>query len=133
MDYKNKYLKYKDREIRVGNIYKANRCKNDPGFKILRSIRDRHSKAVKAAKNNKTFRTTDLLGCTAEKLRQHIENQFTIEMNWNNHGSLWHIDHIYPLALVDWTNEDEVKRVCHYTNLQPLLAIDNIVKGKSIK
>jgi hypothetical protein len=127
-----KYLKYKDKEIQRGNIYKANRCKNDPGFKMLKNLRDRHLKAVKAAKNNKTFRTTDLLGCTADELKKYIEDQFTLEMNWENHGSVWHIDHIYPLALVNWDNPEEVNKVCNYKNLRPLLALDNIRKGKSI-
>lgn len=127
-----KYLKHKDKEIARDNLYKAKRCKIDPGFKMLRNIRRRHLQAVKAAGSNKTFRTTDLLGCTAEELKQHIENQFIINMSWDNHGSVWHIDHIYPLALVDWNNHEQVKQVCNYRNLQPLLAVENIRKGKTV-
>ncbi len=127
-----KYLKYKEKEIERDSLYKARRCKIDPGFKMLRNIRRRHLQAVKAAGSNKTFRSTDLLGCTAEELKQHIENQFIVGMSWENHGSIWHIDHIYPLALVDWSNEEQVKQVCNYKNLQPLLAIDNIRKGKIV-
>lgn len=127
-----KYLKYKDKEIAKDSLYKTRRCKIDPGFKMLRNIRRRHLQAVKAAGSNKTFRTTDLLGCTAEQLKQHIENQFVVNMSWDNHGSVWHIDHIYPLGLVDWNNHEQVKQVCNYRNLQPLLAVENIRKGKTI-
>ena len=127
-----KYLKYKDKEIQRDAVYKKNRCKADPGFKMLRNLRDRHYRAVKNAFAEKKFRTTTLLGCTSKELKEHIEKQFTLEMNWENHGLIWQIDHIYPLALVDWNNEDDIKKVCHYTNLQPLLILDNIRKGKKL-
>lgn len=127
-----KYLKYKEREIRSDNAYKLKRMQNDPGFKMLRKLRDRHSKAVKAAGMNKRFRTTEVLGCTAEELKQYIEKQFKGNMNWENYGKVWHIDHIYPLALIDWNNSLEVARYCHYTNLQPLTVQENLTKGKSL-
>jgi hypothetical protein len=127
-----KYLKHKEKEIQRDAIYKANRSKIDPAFKLVRTLRVRHSSAVKAAGANKTFRTTKLLGCTAEQLKQHIENQFTTEMTWNNYGSFWHLDHVYPLALVDWSNVEQVNDVCSYKNLQPLPVLDNIRKGKKL-
>lgn len=127
-----KYLKYKEKEIQKGNAYKAKRAEIDPSFRLIRTLRVRHSNAVKAARENKTFKTTELLGCTSEQLKQHIENQFITEMNWENYGSVWHIDHLYPLALVDWNNKEQVDKVCNYKNLQPLLALDNIRKGKRI-
>lgn len=128
-----KYLKYKDRELKTVAEYKVKRSQTDSGFKMLRSLRDRHSKAVKAAGVNKTFRTTDLLGCTAEELKQHFEKQFTNDMNWSNHGTVWQIDHIYPLALVNWDNPFEISKICHYTNLQPLTIQENLSKGNRLK
>jgi hypothetical protein len=49
-------------------------------------------------------------------------------MSWNNWGK-WHLDHIIPLASVDLTVRENVLKVCHYTNIQPLWAEDNIRKG----
>lgn len=69
------------------------------------------------------------LGCTLLELMDHLESQFQEGMNWDNYGE-WHIDHIKPLANYDLTNEEEFKEVVHYTNLQPLWAIDNLSKGK---
>jgi hypothetical protein len=51
-------------------------------------------------------------------------------MSWDNYGE-WHIDHIIPLSFAK--NEDEIMKLCHYTNLQPLNGIDNIRKSNKIK
>ena len=65
------------------------------------------------------------------QLKDHLEKQFTSGMNWNNntlHG--WHVDHIIPLSSAKTL--DDVERLCHYTNLQPLWAKDNILKSDKI-
>jgi hypothetical protein len=51
-------------------------------------------------------------------------------MTWQNHGTHgWHIDHKKPLSLFDLSNEEQLRAACNYTNLQPLWAHDNLVKG----
>jgi hypothetical protein len=49
-------------------------------------------------------------------------------MTRENHG-LWHVDHIRPCASFDLTDPEQQAICFHYTNLQPLWAIDNIKKG----
>ena len=79
---------------------------------------------ILGSKREKTF---DLIGCSPLKLKEHLEEQFTEGMCWENHGLFgWHIDHIIPLSSAK--NDDELKKLCHYTNLQPLWALDNILK-----
>lgn len=68
------------------------------------------------------------LGCSIEELILWLESQFQPEMSWKNYG-LWHIDHRKPLSSFDLTKMDQVKVACHWSNLQPLWALDNLSKG----
>lgn len=72
--------------------------------------------------------TMELTGCSKEDLYAHLESKFTEDMSWENYGK-WHIDHIKPCASFDLTKEEEQKKCFHWTNLQPLWAIDNMKKG----
>jgi hypothetical protein len=46
---------------------------------------------------------------------------------WNNHGTYWHLDHIIPIS---WAkSEEEVYKLNHYTNFQPLSAFENLAKN----
>ena len=68
------------------------------------------------------------MGCTLPDLKEHLENQFTEEMSWENLGIFWHIDHIVPFAAFDLANHLEQRVVCWYQNLQPLPGVDNLTK-----
>ena len=103
-----------------------NRIQNDPGYKLLYRCRKRIYEAVK--NNRKAARTQELIGCTTEQLLGHLESQFKEGMTWNNYGE-WHIDHIKPCALFDFTKEEEQRECFHYTNLQPLWAKENMEKS----
>lgn len=50
-------------------------------------------------------------------------------MSFDNQGE-WHLDHIIPLATAE--TEEEIIRLNHYTNFQPLWAFDNLSKGSKI-
>lgn len=75
----------------------------------------------------------ELLGCTIEELRTHLEAQFQEGMTWDNYGrDGWHIDHIKPCSSFDLLKEAEQRECFHYTNLQPLWAKDNLSKGAKL-
>ena len=84
-------------------------------------------KVVFSSKNGRSWET--LVGYTAEQLKQHLEKQFTSEMNWKNHGELWEIDHIKPCAVFDLTDVNQQKECFNYINTQPLYKTDNRSKG----
>ena len=78
---------------------------------------------------NKSKRSVECLGCTWEFFRDYIEQQFKDGMTWDNYGE-WHLDHIIPLASAK--TEEEVYKLNHYTNLQPLWAEENFKKSDII-
>lgn len=107
--------------------YSKQRRLNDPLFKLICNIRSLIYHAFKNNKIQKNTRTSNILGCTFEEFKLHIEKQFDNKMNWNNHGSYWEYDHIKPISLAK--TEQEVYELNHYTNFQPLEKTQNRLKG----
>jgi len=111
--------------------YSRKRRSIDTEFRLIQNIRAVTGSALK--NNAKTGHTVELLGCSIRDLCSHLERQFTPGMTWDNYGrNGWHIDHIIPLSYFDLSDPDQQKRAWHYTNLQPLWAIDNIIKSNKI-
>jgi hypothetical protein len=109
------------------NQYKKNRIKNDPLFKLKINMRGRIYKIIK----NKSKNSFYFIGCSCEFLKEHIEKQFKDGMSWDNYSFFgWHIDHIIPLSSA--SNQEELVKLCHYTNLQPLWADNNWRKSNKI-
>jgi hypothetical protein len=112
--------------------YIKKRKENDPLFKLTLSVRARTKQYLKV--NNFRIQISksnyDMIGCSPEELKKHFENLFTEGMSWELMGKHIHIDHIIPLASAK-TYEDVI-RLSHYTNLQPLWASDNMRKGARI-
>jgi hypothetical protein len=105
----------------------------DPNYKLAKRFRDRISFAIKKCKGVKQNGMLELLGCSLEQARKHIEHQFKEGMNWGNCGFRgWHIDHIIPCSAFDLTKIEEQKKCFHYTNLQPLWAKDNLRKSNKL-
>ena len=85
------------------------------------------TRIYQALKGNKEKHSIEYLGCTIEEFKDHIEKQFIEGMTWDNHGE-WHIDHIIPVKYETPTLEEVIQRL-HWTNTQPLWAVDNMAKG----
>jgi hypothetical protein len=102
------------------------RRKKDPIYASSIRVRllIRHSLGKRSV--SKTEPASKILGCTYEQFRAHIERQFTDGMSWDRFDEI-HIDHIIPLASAK--TPEEVKGLCHFTNLRPLWAIDNLKKN----
>ena len=108
------------------NDYSRTRYKNDVLYRLARLLRNRFRMALK--NSAKTSSALLYLGCSMEELREHLQKQFKPRMSWKNYGK-WHIDHIRPLSSFDLSKKEECEKALHYTNLQPLWAIDNMKKG----
>jgi hypothetical protein len=102
---------------------------HDPLFRFVHALRCHSSRAFKRIGQSKPSKTLHLLGCSWEEAKERFESLFQPGMNWNNYGK-WHIDHIIPLASA--TTIDEAKALNHISNLQPLWAVDNFIKGAKL-
>lgn len=121
---------YETRQKRKSAVAKQvrERRKMDMNFRLKGSLQSRLRSALKGAV--KAASTVELLGCSTETLRLHLESQFTDGMSWENYGKTgWHIDHIKPCAFFDLTIDEQQRECFHYTNLQPLWAEDNLKKS----
>ena len=107
----------------------------DTNYNISNALRRSIIGALKRQKIRKHRKTEELLGTDRQTARKHIESLFQPGMNWKNHGvghGKWHIDHIIPCASFDLKCPVQQLACCHYKNLQPLWAIDNIKKGAKL-
>jgi hypothetical protein len=98
-------------------------------LRIISNLRSRIVQFVKTKKIHKDNKTLIIVGCSAEYLKEHLETKFKEGMSWDNYGS-WHIDHIKPLSSAK--NTEELNKLCHYSNLQPLWAKENLSKGSKL-
>jgi hypothetical protein len=124
------------RKLNPDKIKEINRkCDNkryqtNPEYKLKKLIRGRMISEIGKIKNGSTNdKMNEYLGCSLNDLKIYIENKFTPDMNWNNHGNVWELDHIKPCSLFDFTDVKQQKECFHYTNLQPLYKEDNRKKS----
>jgi len=108
--------------------YIKKRLKEDPCARAIKYARTRVAHMIR--KNNLKSKSKKL-GCDFKTFKAHIENKFYPGMSWENYGE-WHIDHIFPLSVAIKISEEKFFECCHYTNLQPLWAVDNIKKNNKI-
>jgi len=106
------------------------RRKTDVLFRITNTFRARASCIFKSFGGKKPISTKKLLGAEIEVVKKYIEDKFQENMSWANYGE-WHIDHIIPLASAK--TKDDLVKLFHYKNLQPLWAKDNLSKYCNIK
>ncbi len=127
------YQKNKKRITERHRLREAARKKEDPNYRLGRQIRCRISAAIREQYGSKAFKTLELIGCTVEELRAHIEKQWTAGMSWSNWTTNgWHIDHLRPVTAFDLTDPAQQKLCFHWSNLGPKWWLDNIRKGNKI-
>ena len=124
------YQNNKEKVLNRNKKYNKNRLINDDFFRLKTYVRNRINKFLKLKKIYKNNKTFDIVGCSAEFLKEYLEKKFTEGMSWDLMGEHIHIDHIIPLSSAN--TDEEVYKLCHYTNLQPLWAEDNLKKSNKL-
>ena len=112
---------------RVSKYYKKKM--KDPFFKLQLNFRQRTTLAIKSKGFTKKSKAQKILGCSWVELKEHLENQFTSGMTWDNYGD-WHVDHIIPISMSE--TEEQLYKLSHYTNLQPLWSEENLAKSDNL-
>lgn len=98
--------------------YQNEKRKADPIFKLKHIISRMIRGSLKAKGFLKNNRSTEILGCSIINFKKYIEEKFEGNMSWENYGIVWDIDHIIPLCTC--ITKEDIIRLNHYTNLQPL-------------
>ena len=107
----------------------AKRRANNPIVRMANSMRRSIRRYLDAGQKGE-MSSFEIIGCSKDDLRKHLESKFKDGMTWKNYGKHWHIDHIVPL--ISSKSVKQIKRLCHWTNLQPLTAFENISKGSKL-
>ena len=132
-----RFLASKESRYRWHWQYQKQKATENPSFAMYRKILAAMNRACRSHNEGRSVRddsiAATLLGCSWFEFVSHIEAQFVHGMTWANHGQRgWHFDHIKPLSSFDLTDEKQLREACHFTNVQPLWAADNIRKGAKI-
>lgn len=105
--------------------YNKEKRENDSFYKLKGQIRVLIGNSIRRRGYSKTSKTTNILGCDFEDFKLYLESKFEPWMNWNNYGLYngnlnhgWDIDHIIPISIAE--SEEDIIKLNHYTNLQPL-------------
>lgn len=105
------------------NVWQKKKREEDPQFRLRHALRTRIAKRIRSGS------PVQDLGCTVAELMARFESMFEPGMTWENYGAAWHVDHIRPLASFDLLDRTQFLQACHFSNLQPLWAQDNLQKG----
>lgn len=109
------------------NYMKEKRSKETDSDKLKNNLRMRISKNIK-----KVNSTAKYLDTTIADVKKWLENNFKEDMNWDNYGKLWNIDHTIPINAFDLTNEEHIFVCFNWRNLMPMYSSKNSGKRNKI-
>jgi len=129
-EYLEKYYSKEENKIKRRKR-ERDRWKNDEQYRIRMVLGWKINQSIQ--KKYKTLSSIELLGCNLEQVRNHLQTQFKPEMNWENHGDIWEIDHIKPCSSFNLMDVEEQKECFNYKNLQPLFKTTQIAEDLGYK
>lgn len=120
-----------DKIAEYESAYKKNRYHNDPLFKFQCRLRNTINQSFTRYETYKPRKNKDVIGMTSAELREYLLRTYaeTYGYEWDKVEPV-HIDHIIPLSTAE--TQEDIARLCHYTNLRLLKAHDNLSKGASL-
>lgn len=113
-------------------IYLRTKYTTDMNYRLEKLYRNRIRGFIKGGAKRGKEKYESILGCSWDTLREWIESNFTDSMNWENYGTVWHVDHTMPCAIFDFTIEENVKTCFNWSNLSPMIGSENISKSDKV-
>lgn len=126
-------IKNKDKIRKSTNNWRQKKYYSDLSYRLRNILQKRIVANIRGYYKSQS--TIELLGCSIEEFKTHLESQFHKDsrMNWETYGPKgWHIDHIIPCASFNLSDPEQQKICFHYTNMQPLWWDLNIAKSNKI-
>ena len=116
------------------NSYQKNKRQTDHTYNLRCRVSSCISNTLSKRGVSKDHPTWQSLPYSPKDLADHLEKQFDENMNWDNYGSYWHIDHIYPQSLLPYDSllHENFIKCWALDNLRPLEKIENIKKSNKI-
>jgi hypothetical protein len=108
------------------------RRRNSPIEKTIGNCRCRINDILRMANVKKSDKTEEIIGCSADFMRQFIEHQFKPEMNWLNWGTYWELDHVIPISKFDVSDPVQLRRAFNYSNCKPITKVENRSKSDKL-
>jgi hypothetical protein len=119
-----------DKKLKAYDVKRKRRNeKNNPMAGFIQKMRQSIRRSLKRKGYTKNSNTCKILGISWEEFKPYFESLFQEGMTWDNYGE-WEIDHIVPIS--SGKTEEDVIKLCHYKNLQPLWKEDNRKKGNKL-
>lgn len=128
------YAKNRDQLNAQASARRRKQYREDPNYRIAHGLRSRLRDAIHSQGVRKAAKTFQLLGCTIQEFRAHIEALFYDGMSWDTMGcrrTQWQLDHIVAVALFDLTDPTQQRSCFHWSNIQPLWWADHQVKTQA--
>lgn len=122
-----------DERKATADRYKA-RYHGSVEFRLKEILRRRTNKVVR--RGDRYARAyLAWLGCSPLEFKAHLEGKWEPWMRWENYGhgkGKWAVDHVQPCASFDLTQESEQRKCFHYSNMQPMCWMKNLLKGDKV-
>ena len=127
---KNWKKEYDETHKEYTNTRNRERYKNDQQYRIKKILRTRFNKTVTGKKTYNSI--INYLGIDLDYFLKWIEYQFDPNMNWDNQGTYWDIDHVIPCSSFNLENDDDIKKCFNWKNIRPCEKIENYKKNNKI-
>ena len=116
--------------VEKAGIYQKHRVETDEFYRFKRLIRDCVLKSFKRTNHRKSSYAREIIGIDFDQAWEYLKNTWKKNYGKEYNGELYHIDHIIPLSIAK--TEEDVIKLCHYTNLQLLKPEDNLEKSDKL-